>query len=51
MEGNFFVDLNIYRALDSLEVILLTWKLKLSCGSKKTPKNLTAGILLSETTR
>ncbi len=33
------------RALETLEMINSTWYLKLSWGSKKTPKNLIAGIL------
>jgi hypothetical protein len=36
------------RALETLEMINSTWYLKLSWGSKKTPKNLIAGILERE---
>jgi hypothetical protein len=36
------------RALDTFEMISSTWYLKFSWGSKKTPKNLIAGILERE---
>ena len=40
----FFTVLRAYKALDNLFLRLVIWCLKLRFGSKKTPKNLTAGM-------
>ena len=47
----FLTILRAYRALDSLLLIFEMWNLNVRNGSKKTPKNLTAGIGSSDVTQ